>query len=82
MRWLDKLPWNVLIVGSLLLGLAPFYPEPHLVEKIRMLFQGTLSRPIDIFDLLMHGALPLLLLLKLGRSIQQRHISKPSPDKN
>ncbi len=81
MRWLDKLPWDVLIVGSLLLGLAPFYPEPHLVEKIRMLFQGTLSRPLDIFDLLMHGALPLLLLLKIGRSIQQHHISKPSPDK-
>jgi hypothetical protein len=81
MRWLDKLPWDILIVGSLLLGLAPFYPEPHLVEKIRMLFQGTLSRPLDIFDLLMHGALPLLLLLKFGRSLQLRHLSKPSADK-
>ena len=66
---LDKLPWELLIIGSLLLGLAPFYPEPHLVEKIRMLFQGTLSRPIDIFDLLMHSALPLLLLLKTGYTL-------------
>ncbi len=69
MNWLDNLPWEVLIFGSLLLGLAPFFPEPHLVEKIRMLWQGTLSRPIDIFDLLMHAALPLLLLLKIGRKI-------------
>ncbi|RKZ84043.1 MAG: RND transporter [Candidatus Parabeggiatoa sp. nov. 1] len=82
MRWLDKLPWDALIIGSLLLGLAPFMPEPHLIEKLRMLFQGTLSRPIDIFDLLMHGALPLLLLLKIGRTIQQRHISKPPQDNN
>jgi hypothetical protein len=69
MNWLDNLPWEVLILGSLLLGLAPFFPEPHLVEKIRMLWQGTLSRPIDIFDLLMHAAFPLLLLLKIGRKI-------------
>ena len=64
MRWLDNLPWNFLIIGSLLLGLAPFFPEPHLVEKLRMLLQWELSRPIDIFDLCMHGAFPLLLTLK------------------
>jgi len=68
MQWIDKLPWYLLIIGSLTLGLAPFVPEPHLFEKLRMLFQGTLIRPIDIFDLLMHGALPLLLLLKIGHS--------------
>jgi hypothetical protein len=68
MEWINKLPWNLLIIGSLTLGLAPFVPEPHLFEKLRMLFQGTLIRPIDIFDLLMHGALPLLLLLKIGHS--------------
>lgn len=70
MQWLDKIPWGILIIGSLTLGLAPFFPEPHLIEKIRMLLQGTLSRPIDIFDLFMHGAFPLLLLLKIGRSTQ------------
>jgi hypothetical protein len=68
MRWLDNIPWEVVIVGALALGLAPFVPEPHLVEKIRMLFQGTLSRPIDIFDLFMHGAFPVLLLLKIART--------------
>ncbi|MCK5719357.1 MAG: RND transporter [Thiomargarita sp.] len=62
--WIEELPWNLLIFGSLTLGLAPFFPEPHLIEKVRMLFQGVLSRPIDIFDLVMHGIFPLLLTLK------------------
>ena len=65
--WLDRIPLVFLVIGALLLGGAPFNPEPHLVEKLRMLSQGELVRPIDIFDLLLHGALPLLLLLKLLR---------------
>jgi hypothetical protein len=64
---LDRLPLGSLVIGALLLGLAPFTPEPHLVEKLRMLAEGTLRRPIDIFDLALHGALPLLLALKLLR---------------
>ncbi|HEY9150547.1 MAG: RND transporter [Gammaproteobacteria bacterium] len=66
-NWLDKIPLLPLVVGALLLGAAPFVPEPHLVEKLRMLLAGELARPIDVFDLLFHGLLPLLLLLKLGR---------------
>ena len=67
MAWLDQIPLNMLIIAALLLGLAPFVPEPHLVEKLRMLAQGTLSKPIDIFDLLMHAAPIVLLVLKLIR---------------
>lgn len=67
MNWLDKIPLPTLIVVSLLLGLAPFIPEPHLWEKLRMLADGTLARPIDIFDLLMHGSPLILLALQLGR---------------
>ncbi len=67
MKWLDTLPLGLLIVAAIFLGLAPFFPEPHIVEKVRMLMNGTLHRPIDIFDLFLH-ALPLvLLLLKLLR---------------
>ncbi len=61
---IQKIPWWLLIVGSLTLGLAPFQPVPHLVEKLSMLFQGTLHRPVDIFDLLLHGAFPVLLIVK------------------
>ena len=65
-----KLPsYNFLIPAAVLMGLAPFAPEPHLFEKLRMLFSGDLSRPIDIFDLFLHGTLPTLLALKVGRDV-------------
>lgn len=64
---LDQIPLGVAILAALTLGLAPFLPEPHLVEKLRMLVQGTLVRPIDIFDLLLHAAPWALLLAKLLR---------------
>ncbi|NIQ96647.1 MAG: RND transporter [Desulfuromonadales bacterium] len=49
---------------AVLVGLAPLRPEPHLVEKLRLLLEGQPLRGIDIFDLLFH-AFPLgLLLLK------------------
>jgi len=53
---ISRLPWSVVLIACATLGLAPFTPEPHVWEKLKMLGSGTLSRPIDIFDLLMHGA--------------------------
>ena len=67
MKWLDRIPLSALVFAALLLGLAPFQPEPHLMEKLRMLAQGALSRPIDIFDLLLHGTPAVLLFIKLLR---------------
>ncbi len=67
MKWLDRIPLGTLLIPAVLLGLAPFSPEPHLVEKLRMLSQGTLQQPLDIFDLLLHGTPALLVLLKLVR---------------
>lgn len=64
-EFLNRLDWTVLIVVAVFLGLAPFRPEPHLVEKLRMLAKGTLTRPIDIFDLLLHAAPLLLIVLKM-----------------
>ncbi|MFP4600498.1 MAG: RND transporter [Persicimonas sp.] len=61
--WLQDLPWIYVIIACLTLGLAPFVP-PHIVEKIGMLANGELTRPIDIFDLFFHGAPWLLLLAK------------------
>jgi hypothetical protein len=45
MRWLDQFPLLWLTLIALWLAVAPVVPEPHLVEKLRMLFQGTLGRP-------------------------------------
>ncbi|MBT4288425.1 MAG: RND transporter [Deltaproteobacteria bacterium] len=59
--FIDKFSYLHLIIFAVALGLAPFVPEPHLVEKIRMLTQGTLTKPIDIFDLLFHS-IPLILI--------------------
>jgi hypothetical protein len=72
MTWLDRVPAWILIAIVLTLGLAPFVPEPHVWEKLKMLAAGTLERPIDIFDLLYHGAPWMLLALKLARMAQKR----------
>jgi len=65
-RLADTIPVWLLAVGALLIGMAP-WPEPHLVEKLGMLAAGTLTRPLDIFDLFMHAAVPLMLVLRLVR---------------
>jgi hypothetical protein len=67
MKWLDKIPLVTLLIIALLLGLAPFAPEPHLWEKLKMLAAGELVKPIDIFDLFLHGIPVVLLVLKLVR---------------
>ena len=72
MNWLDKLPYTVILPLAVFLAVAPLTPEPHLWQKLKMLFAGTLSRPIDIFDLFLHGVPLLLLVLKLMRSASQR----------
>ena len=72
MSWLDNLPLLVLILACLTLGLAPFTPEPHIWEKLKMLFAGELLRPLDIADLLMHASPWLLLLMKLVKTAVAR----------
>ena len=72
--WLDRFPLIWLVVFAVWMGLAPFTPEPHLVEKLRMLRQGTLVRPLDIFDLVMHAAPLLLLAFALWRRWRARRL--------
>ena len=68
----NLLDYKFLIPLVLLLGFAPFFPQPHIVEKIRMLMAGTLKRPIDIFDLLWHAWPFVLLAYKLARDFTGR----------
>jgi hypothetical protein len=77
-KWIEKIPLLLILPiavflalapfrpePQVFLALAPFRPEPHLWEKLNMLFDGTLSRPIDIFDLFLHGTPLIILVLKL-----------------
>jgi hypothetical protein len=48
--------------------LAPLKPMPHVVEKIIMLKNGMLHKPIDIFDLFFHLFPLILLILKIIRA--------------
>ncbi|MDJ0807121.1 MAG: RND transporter [Gammaproteobacteria bacterium] len=71
-NWLDRLPLQMIALPALLLGLAPFVPEPHLWEKLKMLADGSLSKPIDIFDLFLHGTPVVLLAIKLWRDARAK----------
>ncbi len=62
LSFIDNIPYQILIPITILMLLAPFQPMPHVVEKMMMLKNGTLTRPIDIFDLFFHLT-PLFLLL-------------------
>ena len=68
----NLLDYRILIPLVLLLGFAPFYPQPHIVEKISMLLDGTLKKPIDIFDLIWHAWPFLLLAYRLFRDIKEK----------
>ena len=66
------LEYRFLIPLALFLGLAPFYPQPHIVEKLRMLLAGTLKKPLDIFDLVWHTWPFVLLAYRILRDIRPR----------
>lgn len=67
MAFLDKIPMQTLVIMAIFLGLAPFVPEPHLWQKLKMLVAGDLVKPLDMFDLFFHGAPTVLLVAKIAR---------------
>lgn len=72
MTWIDRIPLLGLILLALWMAVAPVTPEPHILEKLRMLGQGSLSKPIDMFDLLMHGTPLVVLAIRLWRQFGRR----------
>jgi hypothetical protein len=67
---LDRLPWVWLLPLAAWMAIAPITPEPHLIEKLRLLAHGELVRPLDIFDLAMHATPLLLVVLKVWRQLR------------
>lgn len=57
--------WQLVGVACVTLGLAPFFPEPHIWGKIKWIAGGGVGmQGMDWFDTLFHG-LPWLLLIRL-----------------
>ena len=58
--------YKLVLLACLTLGLAPFFPEPHLWGKIKWIMGGAKGMgPQDWFDVAMHG-FPFMLLLILA----------------
>lgn len=55
--------WRTAVVLCLTLGLSPFFPEPHILGKIRWIAGGAVGMEwLDWFDFFLHG-LPWVYLL-------------------
>ncbi len=66
-KYIDRIPLLPLAVIAIFMLLAPFAPEPHLLEKSRMLIHGELTKGLDIFDLFWHSFFITILLIRLAR---------------
>jgi hypothetical protein len=67
LKFIDRIPLLPLAIAATVMALAPFAPEPHLLEKTRLLIHGELIKPVDIFDLFWHSFLLILLIIRLIR---------------
>ena len=58
--------WKLVVLLCLTLGLAPFFPEPHIVGKVKWIFGGANGmQAMDWFDVLLHG-FPFILLIRIA----------------
>ena len=69
--FIDKIPYSILIIVAVIMILLPFKPMPHVLEKLIMLKNGTLTKPIDIFDLFYHLLPTIILGLKIYRDFSK-----------
>ena len=57
--------WKLVLLLCLTLGLAPFFPEPHIFGKVKWILGGANGmKLIDWFDVLLHG-FPYVLLIRI-----------------
>ena len=73
MKLLDSIPFTTILILGVFLALAPIYPQPHLMQKIQMLINGALVKPLDIFDLFFHSFGLVLVVLKVFRLRQLKN---------
>lgn len=64
---------RVILILCLTLGLAPYFPEPHIWGKIKWIWGGAVGmKPMDFFDFVFHGAPFFLLIRYLAVTLRQR----------
>lgn len=68
---IQSIPWPVVILLCLTLGLAPYSPQPHVLEKIQFLISGQLDSTVDIFDFLFHLSPFIITLLKFYYTLKK-----------
>lgn len=69
--------WQLIVLICLTLGLAPYFPEPHIWGKLKWILGGAEGmKPMDWFDFILHGAPFVLLIriviLKIAQSIKNK----------
>ncbi len=68
--------WKIVFLLCLTLGMAPFFPEPHVWGKLKWVFGGGIGmKPMDWFDLVLHG-FPFVLLIRL-LALRLKHLINP-----
>ncbi|MBV1922697.1 MAG: hypothetical protein KUG68_01570 [Flavobacteriaceae bacterium] len=56
---------KIVLLLCLTLGLAPYFPEPHIVGKVKWIIGGGEGMKLmDVFDLVLHG-FPFILLIRI-----------------
>ena len=57
--------YKIILLACLTLGLAPYFPEPHLWGKLKWIVGGSFGMKFsDWFDVLLHGT-PFILLIRI-----------------
>ncbi len=68
--------WKIVFLLCLTLGMAPFFPAPHVWGKLKWVFGGGIGmKPMDWFDLVLHG-FPFVLLIRL-LALRLKHLINP-----
>jgi hypothetical protein len=71
MKFMEHVPWIIIAIACLTIGLAPFNP-PHVYAKFIMLLKGDIRTAVDGFDLFLHATPWILLAMKSIHTLLHR----------
>ena len=71
MNIIAGIPWVIVIIACVTVGLAPYNP-PHVWNKTILLFAGNLTLPVDWWDLFFHWVPWVFLVLKISAAVRAR----------